>query len=260
MKKCYPLFLTLVGLLLGNSGYAQGIVRGMVVDKWGSSALRGATIMILGTTTGVATDTDGTFSIALPQPTAVLEISMIGYVTKRMKVRAGDQVIIELKSNCHADFFYNRYVGLGLYSGLKHAPWGGDLDLFYPHLFPSERFQPAIRLETGFQAGNGNQQRYSSLGLSELFVTCDYNLDVAFDYQAIHLGRKAFDFERRSFTLNADGLLWRGGSSLGIGKAAYLLADGSQTNYGVEAGTKYSLFQHFPIIVSGKAAWWQVCW
>jgi len=77
-------------LLLGMWGPTalaqRGIsVQGRVVDADGLPVI-GAGVTIKGTTTGVAADMDGGFTLVVPGETAVLEVSALGYVTEEVKV------------------------------------------------------------------------------------------------------------------------------------------------------------------------------
>ena len=69
------------------SAYAQkGItVTGTVVDADGLPVI-GAGVTLKGTTTGVAADVDGSFTLTVPGETAVLEVSALGYITEEVKV------------------------------------------------------------------------------------------------------------------------------------------------------------------------------
>ena len=77
-------------LLLGMWGPTalaqRGIsVKGRVVDADGLPVI-GAGVTLKGTTTGVAADVDGGFTLLVPGETAVLEVSALGYVTEEVKV------------------------------------------------------------------------------------------------------------------------------------------------------------------------------
>ena len=73
--------------LWGPTALAQkGItVKGKVVDADGLPVI-GAGVTLKGTTTGVAADVDGSFTLVVPGETAVLEVSALGYVTEEVKV------------------------------------------------------------------------------------------------------------------------------------------------------------------------------
>ena len=75
---------TLVAFLLAFSvsmiGFSQTMFTGTVVDE-SNVPLPGASVVVKGSATGVATDFDGNFQIELPQEGAILEVSYIGYIT-----------------------------------------------------------------------------------------------------------------------------------------------------------------------------------
>ncbi len=78
------LFLGLWGGIA--SAQNRGItVKGNVVDGDGLPVI-GAGVTLQGTTTGVAADADGDFTLVVPGETAVLEVSALGYVTETVTV------------------------------------------------------------------------------------------------------------------------------------------------------------------------------
>jgi TonB-linked SusC/RagA family outer membrane protein len=77
--------LTFVMILISGSLSAQGVrVTGKVTDNTGQP-VPGVTVLIEGTTTGVATGTDGTYAITVPAD-GVLLFSSIGMETQRVPV------------------------------------------------------------------------------------------------------------------------------------------------------------------------------
>lgn len=70
----------------------QKQVRGKVTDSETNEPLIGATIVIKGTTTGVLTSDDGTFTINIPNDSATLLFSFIGYTSQSVAV-SGKTVI-----------------------------------------------------------------------------------------------------------------------------------------------------------------------
>lgn len=70
-------------------------VKGKVVDEKGNP-LVGATVMIEGTTQGVATDADGRFSLAL-RPSSVLVFSFIGYKNESVLVKDKTNINVRMK-------------------------------------------------------------------------------------------------------------------------------------------------------------------
>ena len=82
------------GLLGGNFAFAQnGAINGKVVDASGEPII-GAAVVVPGTATGVTTDLDGNFSIRVASGTTV-EVSCIGFVTKRVAAAPGMVVTLE---------------------------------------------------------------------------------------------------------------------------------------------------------------------
>ena len=88
------LFAVLAGLVLGASMLsAQNIkVTGVVTDSE-KLPVMGAAVMVSGTSTGTATDLDGNFEIDVPSG-AILEISSIGYETRKVKATAKMNIVL----------------------------------------------------------------------------------------------------------------------------------------------------------------------
>lgn len=63
----------------------QQEIRGRILDENGMP-LPGATIMEKGTNNGIQSDFDGNFSLRISNPSAILEISFIGFVTREIPV------------------------------------------------------------------------------------------------------------------------------------------------------------------------------
>jgi hypothetical protein len=75
MKKLLPLWL----MLLVGVVQAQVTVRGTVKSSGDGLTLPGVTVLVKGTTTGVASDGDGAYSISAPSSNSVLVFSFIGF-------------------------------------------------------------------------------------------------------------------------------------------------------------------------------------
>ncbi len=69
-------------------------VSGRVVDEKGNP-VAGATVMIVGTTQGVASDSEGRYSITA-QPDDILRVSFIGYETKTVEIKGKEKLNIRL--------------------------------------------------------------------------------------------------------------------------------------------------------------------
>jgi TonB-linked SusC/RagA family outer membrane protein len=93
MKKIY-FFWSLLGLLTLQLGWAQTNITGTVLDETGAP-LPGATVVVDGTTRGVATDFDGNFSIQANQGD-ILVFTYVGYAEQRITVGSQDNYTVSL--------------------------------------------------------------------------------------------------------------------------------------------------------------------
>ena len=95
--KAATIVMIFAASLLGmGSALAQNpAIRGKVVDSSNAGVI-GAAVLVPGTTTGATTDLDGNFNIRI-EPGAALEVSCIGYVTRR--VNASDNMVITLQED-----------------------------------------------------------------------------------------------------------------------------------------------------------------
>ena len=93
--KAATIFMIFAASLLGmSSALAQNpAIRGKVVDASNAGVI-GAAVLVPGTTNGVQTDLDGNFEIRVA-PGTTLEVSCIGYVTKRVAAANGMTIVLE---------------------------------------------------------------------------------------------------------------------------------------------------------------------
>ena len=96
MKKLY-LCWALLGLLIAPFTWAQNNVTGTVNDETGAP-LPGATVIVEGTSRGVATDFDGNFSINADEG-EVLIVTYVGYSDYRLTVESQDNYVIDLSTD-----------------------------------------------------------------------------------------------------------------------------------------------------------------
>jgi TonB-linked SusC/RagA family outer membrane protein len=94
MKKRLLGFLVLF-LVAGASVMAQQTVTGRVTSSVDGAPLPGVSVLVKGTTTGTSTDSDGRFAIAVPDNSAVLVLSFIGFTTQEIPV--GTQTSIDVQ-------------------------------------------------------------------------------------------------------------------------------------------------------------------
>jgi TonB-dependent starch-binding outer membrane protein SusC len=73
--------LAAAGVIEGTDNPQQLTVKGTVTDAANGSALPGVNVVVKGTTVGAITDASGNYTLQLPDATARIQFSFIGYVT-----------------------------------------------------------------------------------------------------------------------------------------------------------------------------------
>lgn len=90
----------LVGLLclFSLEGQNELRIKGLVTDSVSGEPLPYVSIIVKGTTTGAATDLDGRFSLTVPSSASgkMLEVSYLGYSTKQVSLKSGQNLSIQL--------------------------------------------------------------------------------------------------------------------------------------------------------------------
>ena len=82
------------------SAIAQNQISGRVTDsKDGSPIPGGISVNVKGTTNGVTTKPDGTFTISTANAEETLEVSGVGFVTKTVTAQAGKEIVITLEQD-----------------------------------------------------------------------------------------------------------------------------------------------------------------
>jgi TonB-dependent starch-binding outer membrane protein SusC len=99
MRKCISVFLkhaiVLIGLIfLAFSSNAQKTITGKILDSKTGQGIKGVTILVKGTKSGTETVSDGSYSITVPNSSAILEISAIGYASQEVPV--SDQTSLDI--------------------------------------------------------------------------------------------------------------------------------------------------------------------
>jgi len=74
---------------------AQEVVTGTVYDSETGNTLPGVNIMIQGTSSGTVTNSDGEYSLEVPDRNAVLEFTFVGYISQQIRVE--DQEVIDVQ-------------------------------------------------------------------------------------------------------------------------------------------------------------------
>ena len=89
-------------LLFSVSMMAQRQISGVIYDGNTTETLIGASVLVVGSSTGTATDIDGKFSI-MANTGDVLEVSYTGYNTQNITVGASDEITIRLSQGISLD-------------------------------------------------------------------------------------------------------------------------------------------------------------
>jgi Ca-activated chloride channel family protein len=95
MKKL-AIYLSLMVLL--TSFLSARTITGKVCDS-NNNSLPGVSILIKGTSRGTLTDIDGCFSISVPDNTAILVFSFVGYLNQEVKIGNSSNVTIILRED-----------------------------------------------------------------------------------------------------------------------------------------------------------------
>ena len=94
MKKTqFTLLIALLSLIVGHS---QTVLSGKVLDE-SNIPLPGASVVIKGGSTGVATDFDGNFQIEVSNENEVLVVSYIGYIPQEISAKVKEEITVILQ-------------------------------------------------------------------------------------------------------------------------------------------------------------------
>lgn len=98
-------FIPILCLLLICSGFAYGQrqISGTVLDEDTGEALIGVSIVVVGTSTGTATDIDGTYNLRVPEGATQLQFSYTGYTDKTVTIGVSDVIDVQLASGTVLD-------------------------------------------------------------------------------------------------------------------------------------------------------------
>lgn len=116
LRRLHVLFVAMLCVLFCQQAMAQSqIVTGKITDANSGEPLIGATVMVVGTKTGVAADINGDFKINAPA-NSTLEFKSIGYTTVTMTADASKPMQVKL-TGLHKDL--NEVVVIGYGSAQK---------------------------------------------------------------------------------------------------------------------------------------------
>ena len=88
--------ISILLILIAGGLYAQQTVTGKVTSAEDNSPLPGASIVLIGTTNGAVTDSDGNYTIELPDLTGSLSFSFIGFQSIQESVNSRTTINVTL--------------------------------------------------------------------------------------------------------------------------------------------------------------------
>ena len=96
MKRILLLLLLLVGGLLQQARAQERTISGKVTDRATNQGLPGVTVLAKGTTVGISTNADGSFSLAVPSATTTLVFSFVGYSPQEQPLGSSNIIDVAL--------------------------------------------------------------------------------------------------------------------------------------------------------------------
>jgi hypothetical protein len=206
MKKIYTIILFLFPIL----GFCQFKIKGFVLSKTDNLSLP-AHIIEKGTTNGTISNNYGEFELTVTDENAILTVSFVGFQPKEVKINGQSNLSIILKESCNIDWFDYHNIGFGLLSGLINTPLGGQLNLSFVPL----KKLPLIKTFFSYQSDlKRNNYLNGSIGLYHLFVTCDFNADINFNYKKLEYEQK---LDLSTYNISTDLNLKKIGLIVGLG-------------------------------------------
>jgi hypothetical protein len=206
MKKIYTVLLFLFPIL----GFCQFKIKGFVLSKTDNLSLP-AHIIEKGTTNGTISNNYGEFELTVTDKNAILTVSFVGFQPKEVKINGQSNLSIILKESCNIDWFDYNNIGFGLLSGLINTPLGGQLNLSFVPL----KKLPLIKTFFSYQSDlKRNNYLNGSIGLYHLFVTCDFNADINFNYKKLEYEQK---LDLSTYNISTDLNLKKIGLIVGLG-------------------------------------------
>ncbi len=96
------LFLMCAMLAFASPAFAQIKVTGTITDATDGTGVPFASVVVKGTTTGVAADADGKYAISVPNAKSVLVFSAVGYENQEITVGGRAQINVALNTDAAA--------------------------------------------------------------------------------------------------------------------------------------------------------------
>ncbi|MBL3657125.1 SusC/RagA family TonB-linked outer membrane protein [Fulvivirga sediminis] len=94
-----PLLIIFMMVFFTHVSQAQHVVSGTVISGAEQVGMPGVSVLIKGTSTGVTTDGDGSYSVSVPNENSVLIFSFIGYKSQEVSVSGRSTIDISLEDD-----------------------------------------------------------------------------------------------------------------------------------------------------------------
>jgi hypothetical protein len=125
------LTLILAAFAITTASWCQITITGSVLAKEDHSPIPGVNVVVKGTEDGTVTTSDGTFSLNVVDPNAVLVFSFVGFVTQEYSLNGQTHISVKMKLDCIRDYFDVQKIGIYVSSGVINTPVGGSLTLHF---------------------------------------------------------------------------------------------------------------------------------
>lgn len=97
MNRIKQIYATMLFVLIASFGFAQKTITGKVTDAASGDPLIGSSVVIKGTTRGTLTDTEGGYSLSVPEG-STLVFSFVGYAATEIKVGGTTTIDVALSA------------------------------------------------------------------------------------------------------------------------------------------------------------------
>ena len=97
MNRIKQVYATMLFVLIASFGFAQKTITGKVTDAASGDPLIGSSVVIKGTTKGTLTDTEGGYSLSVPEG-STLVFSFVGYAATEIKVGGTTTIDVALSA------------------------------------------------------------------------------------------------------------------------------------------------------------------
>lgn len=154
---------------------ARQLVTGRITDADTGEPLPGVNIMVRDTSTGTTSNADGSYSLEVPGPDAVLVVSFVGYVKKEVPVRKQTVIQVSLAPDLAQ---LSEVVVIG-YGTAKKSDLTGSVERVEAETFKHQPMTQLTDMFTGTVAGLNANQSAAAAGGSSLEIRGQTSLSAA---------------------------------------------------------------------------------